>query len=105
MGFGESKRLQRAGIWPLSEDLPLVIEIVDNPERIEAFLPDLDELIQNGLVTLEKLRVIAYRRNADKDPDGANDAGLGPLPDNLKIETGVLVGALLPFGHKPTTQV
>ena len=52
-------------IWSLAEDLPLVIEIVDKPERIEVFLPELDTMIQEGLVTLEKVRVIAYRARSD----------------------------------------
>ena len=45
----------------LSEDLPLVVEIVDKAERIEAFLPYLDEVLSGGLVTLEKVQVMAYR--------------------------------------------
>ncbi len=61
LGFGAHSRIHTAKILRLSEDLPMVIEIVDTPERIAAFLPDLDRLIQEGLVTLEKVRVIAYR--------------------------------------------
>jgi uncharacterized protein len=61
LGFGARSRLHTAKILRLSEDLPMVIEIVDKPERIEAFLPELDEMIQEGLVTLEKVKVIAYR--------------------------------------------
>jgi len=61
MGFGAHSRLHTAKVLRLSEDLPIVIEIVDIPERIEAFLPFLDEAIQEGLVTLEKVRVIFYR--------------------------------------------
>jgi uncharacterized protein len=60
-GFGAHSRLHTAKILRLSEDLPLVIEIVDKPERIAAFLPDLDKMIDEGLVTLEKVHVIAYR--------------------------------------------
>jgi uncharacterized protein len=60
-GFGAHSRMHTAKILRLSEDLPLVIEIVDKPERIAAFLPDLDKMIDEGLVTLEKVRVIAYR--------------------------------------------
>lgn len=61
LGFGAHSRIHTAKILRLSEDLPLVIEIVDKPERIEAFLPELDALIREGLVTVEKVRVIAYR--------------------------------------------
>ncbi len=64
MGFGAHSRMHTAKILRLSEDLPVVIEIVDNPERIESFLPDLDKLIHEGLVTLERAKVIAYRYTA-----------------------------------------
>ncbi len=65
MGFGKSSRLHTAKILRLSMDLPLVIEIVDSEEKIQAFLPMLDEMMQGGLVTLEKVRVIDYRANPD----------------------------------------
>jgi len=61
MGFGAHSRLHTAKVLRLSADLPIVIEIVDKPERIAAFLPDLDAMIQEGLVTLETVQVIAYR--------------------------------------------
>ena len=61
MGFGKNSRIHTAKILRLSEDLPMVIEIVDRPDRIEAFLPELEALIAEGLVTLEKVRVIVYR--------------------------------------------
>src|SRR5437762_7749857 len=64
LGFGASSRIHTAKILRLSEDLPMVIEIVDKPERIAQFLPDLDAWIGEGLVTLEKVRVIAYRHDA-----------------------------------------
>ena len=63
MGFGADSRMHTAKILRLSEDLPIIIEIVDKPERIEAFLPHIDGMITEGLVTLEKVRVIAYRHN------------------------------------------
>ena len=65
MGFGKSSRLHTAKILRLSMDLPLVIEIVDSEEKIQGFLPMLDEMIKGGLVTLEKVRVIDYRADAD----------------------------------------
>jgi uncharacterized protein len=61
MGFGKSSRLHTAKILRLSMDLPLIIEIVDSEERINAFLPALDEMIGGGLVTLEKVKVVHYR--------------------------------------------
>jgi uncharacterized protein len=61
MGFGKSSRLHTAKILRLSMDLPLVIEIVDSEEKINAFLPVVDEMMKGGLVTLEKIRVINYR--------------------------------------------
>jgi len=69
MGFGQSKRLQVAKALRLSEDLPVVIEIVDKPERIEAFLPDLDQLIEDGLVTLQDVPAVFHRRSGDKNSD------------------------------------
>ena len=60
-GFGAHSRLHSAKILRLSEDLPMVVEIVDRPDRIEAFLPILDGMITEGLITLEKVRVLAYR--------------------------------------------
>ena len=65
MGFGKSSRLHTAKILCLSMDLPLVIEIVDSEEKIQAFLPVLDKMMKGGLVTLEKVRVIGYRADAD----------------------------------------
>lgn len=65
MGFGKNSRIHTAKILRLSEDLPVIVEIVDTPERIEAFLPELDALIKEGLVTLEKVRVILYRHGGD----------------------------------------
>jgi len=60
MGFGKASRIHTIKILRLSEDLPIVIEIVDKPERIAAFLPDLDNMVQDGLVTLESVQVIKY---------------------------------------------
>ncbi|MFQ5346772.1 MAG: DUF190 domain-containing protein [Rhodothalassiaceae bacterium] len=60
MGFGHSSRFHTTKILRLSEDLPLVIEIVDTEERIRAFLPTLDRIMTSGLVTLEKVEVLQY---------------------------------------------
>jgi PII-like signaling protein len=60
-GFGAHSRLHTSRILRLSEDLPLVIEVVDEAERIDAVLPELDRMIGEGLVTLERVQVIVYR--------------------------------------------
>ena len=60
-GYGANSVIHRAKILELSTDLPILIEIVDSPERIEAFLPVLDEAVQEGLVTAEPVRVHFYR--------------------------------------------
>jgi PII-like signaling protein len=65
MGYGKSSRLHTAKILRLSFDLPVVIEIVDAEEKINAFLPVLDEMMKGGLVTLEKARVIDYRADEE----------------------------------------
>ena len=65
MGFGKSSRLHTSKILRLSYDLPLVIEIVDSEEKINTFLPVLDEMVGGGLVTLEKVKVVHYRSGED----------------------------------------
>jgi PII-like signaling protein len=60
MGFGRSSHLHTTKILRLSQDLPLVVEIVDSKEKIEAFLPTLNGIMTSGLVTLEKAQVIRY---------------------------------------------
>jgi PII-like signaling protein len=61
MGFGAKSRLHTAKILRLSEDLPVVIEIVDSMEKIEAFIPKIDQIVTDGLITIEPVRVIKYR--------------------------------------------
>jgi uncharacterized protein len=73
-GFGANARLHTTRILRLSEDLPVLIEVVDGEERIRAILPELDEMVGDGLITLEKIEVIAYR-------------GTGPVTSDVK-ETG-----------------
>ena len=70
LGFGASHRIHTAKILRLSEDLPMVVEIVDRPERIGNFLPFLDDLIGDGLVTIEKVRVIRYGDGQGQKNDG-----------------------------------
>ena len=61
MGFGRHSLIHTAKILRLSEDMPMVVEVVDSSEKIEGFLPALDEMISDGLVTLERVKVIHYR--------------------------------------------
>jgi PII-like signaling protein len=63
MGFGANSRLHTAKILRLSEDLPMVIEIVDAKEKIDELLVRIDEMVTEGLVTLETVQVIKYRAN------------------------------------------
>jgi PII-like signaling protein len=60
-GFGAAAHLHRAHAFALSQDLPVVIVIVDSPDRIEAFMPVVDELVQEGFVMREGLEVLVYR--------------------------------------------
>ena len=64
MGFGASSRLHTTKILRLSEDLPLVIEIVDSEEKIDKFLPLLESMMTSGLVTMEKVQVLQYGTEA-----------------------------------------
>ena len=64
LGFGANSLIHTSKILRLSEDLPLVVEIVDAEDKIEAFLPELDKMIGEGLVTMEKVKVITYRHNS-----------------------------------------
>ena len=66
MGFGASSHLHTAKILRLSDDLPMVIEIVDQEDRINAFLPSLEQMLGGGMVTLEKVKVLHYRHSANK---------------------------------------
>ena len=61
MGFGCKSHMHTANLLRLSEDLPIVIEIVDSEEKINQFIPQLDKMVREGLITLEKANVIMYR--------------------------------------------
>ena len=65
MGFGKVSRLHTAKILRLSMDLPLIIEIVDSEEKINTFLPVLDQMMGGGLVTMEKVKVVHYRAGTE----------------------------------------
>ena len=65
LGFGAHSRIHSNKILRLSQGLPMVVEIVDSKDKIEDFLPWLDSVIKEGLITMEKAQVIAYRHNED----------------------------------------
>jgi PII-like signaling protein len=65
-GYGAKSHLHTTRILRLSEDLPILIEIVDQEDRLRAVLPDLDAMVPDGLITLEKVEVLAYRASAPK---------------------------------------
>jgi PII-like signaling protein len=77
-GFGASSRIHTVKILRLSEDLPIVVEIVDRPERIAAFLPVIDEMVSEGMVTTEKVHIFMYRH--DSAPEQRSD-------DELQLDT------------------
>ena len=64
-GFGAHSRLHTSRILRLSEDLPVVIEIVDTADRIDRIVPLLDEMVGEGLLTLERVHIVAYRGSTD----------------------------------------
>jgi uncharacterized protein len=66
-GFGATSRLHTARILRLSEDLPIVIEVADTAERIEAIMPKIDEMVTEGMVTLERVEVVSYRAQEKGD--------------------------------------
>jgi PII-like signaling protein len=69
MGFGADSRMHTTKILRLSEDLPIIIEIVDSREKIDLLMPHIDEMVTEGLVTLERVQVIKYRAS-QKPPGG-----------------------------------
>jgi PII-like signaling protein len=66
MGYGASSRIHSAKLLVLSDDLPVVIEIVDTEEKINLILPFLDEAVTEGLITLEEVKIITYRHRSEK---------------------------------------
>lgn len=67
MGFGASSRMHAARVLCLSDDLPVVIEIVDTQEKLDRLMPFLDETVGEGLITLEQVRVLKYRHSRDPE--------------------------------------
>jgi uncharacterized protein len=69
IGFGHSSHIHTTKILRLSQDLPIVVEIVDSQQNIDAFLPVLDEMMGSGLVTIEKVQVLQYGTKKPGEPD------------------------------------
>ncbi|MBI4388126.1 MAG: DUF190 domain-containing protein [Candidatus Omnitrophica bacterium] len=67
MGFGAKSHMHTTKLLRLSEDLPIVIEIVDSEEKIQSFVSKLDEMVQEGLITLEKANIVMYRASKPAD--------------------------------------
>lgn len=65
MGFGANSRLHTTKVLRLSEDLPMIVEIVDAKEKIDELMTHVDAMVQEGLVTIERVHVIKYRASAD----------------------------------------
>ena len=66
MGFGAHSRIHTAKLLELSQDLPIIVEIVDAPEKIEAFMPDLERMVGDGLITIERAAVLLYRPRPER---------------------------------------
>jgi PII-like signaling protein len=64
-GFGADSRLHTSRILRLSEDLPIVIEIVDTPEQIDRIVPIVDEMVGEGMLTLERVQIVSYRSSGE----------------------------------------
>jgi len=67
-GFGATHHLHTSRILALSSDLPILIEVVDQEDRLRAILPEIDAMVRDGLITLERVEVIAYRSQSGGDP-------------------------------------
>lgn len=92
MGFGASSKLHTDRFLELSMDLPVVIECIETEEKIEAILPELDEMLGGGLITLERAKVIMYRAELPPDRRTASwpidVTGVFPRPDPSGDATG-----------------
>lgn len=70
VGFGANSHLHTVRLLRLSEDLPIVVELVDQPERLDTLIPFLDEVVREGLVTREKVEVVYYRTSGGPSKGG-----------------------------------
>ena len=74
-GFGASSRIHTSRLVSLSEDLPVIVIIIDEPAKVRAFLPQLEELVQEGLVVLDEVEVVRYVGRRGAAPGGASGGG------------------------------
>ena len=77
-GFGATGHMHHTGTWSITLDCPIIIECIDSDEKIQSVLPDLDKMIGGGIITLERVRVILYRKrlsDEDRDPRPSKEAG------------------------------
>ena len=65
MGFGAGSRIHTTKIVRLSEDLPMIVELVDTEEKLNTLMPFLDETVEEGLITMERVKVVKYRRKGE----------------------------------------
>ncbi len=99
MGFGKNSEIRTSKILRLSEDLPLVIEIVDEPFRLAEFIPVLDKMVTQGLVISEKIKVLINRHDRDKTPTTGKKPG-GAVDEEIHIYTdGSAIGNPGPGGY------
>ena len=84
-GFGSSSRVHTENILRLSLDLPIIVEVIETEEKLRTLLPDLDRMIQGGLITLEKARVIMYRPGniQPSEQEAHRIEGLSPADGSL----------------------
>src|SRR4051794_23717007 len=80
-GFGAGGRIHSVKVLHLSEDVPIVVEIMDTPERIAAFLPTLDKIVAEGIVTVEKVHILTFRRNETEPSSASTD-------DEIQLDLG-----------------
>lgn len=66
-GFGLNSRIKSSHIWQLSEDLPIIIEVVDKAEKIDNIIPFIEEMVKEGLVTVEDVEIVTYRADNNTD--------------------------------------
>jgi PII-like signaling protein len=83
IGFGHSSRIHATKFLRLSQDLPVVVEIVDSQEKIDSFLPVLDGMMSSGLITMERAEVLQYGTEEARPFQGVRPAPA--TPQNLKV--------------------
>src|SRR4051812_3119814 len=95
-GFGAGGRIHSVKVLHLSEDVPIVVEIIDTPEHIAAFIPTLDKIVAEGIVTVEKIHTLTYRRDSSAPAAGQPDGEL-----QLDIDYSELADEAAPVFEAP----